>query len=41
MAVGYELRKTEITVVALTPGFLPSEAMLYYFGLGKRIGGMP
>ena len=33
VAMGYELRKRGITVVAVTPGFLRSEAMLERFGV--------
>jgi NAD(P)-dependent dehydrogenase (short-subunit alcohol dehydrogenase family) len=33
MAMGYELRKCGITAVAITPGFLRSEAMLERFGV--------
>jgi len=32
-AMGYELRKKNVAAVALTPGFLRSEAMLEYFGV--------
>jgi NAD(P)-dependent dehydrogenase (short-subunit alcohol dehydrogenase family) len=32
-AMGYELRKRKITCVAVTPGFLRSEAMLDHFGV--------
>ena len=33
MAMAYELRKTDIAAVAVTPGFLRSEAMLNRFGV--------
>lgn len=33
MAMAYELRKTQIAAVAVTPGFLRSEAMLDHFGV--------
>jgi NAD(P)-dependent dehydrogenase (short-subunit alcohol dehydrogenase family) len=33
MAMAYELRKTKITALAVTPGFLRSEAMLDRFGV--------
>jgi NAD(P)-dependent dehydrogenase (short-subunit alcohol dehydrogenase family) len=33
MIMAYELRKTEITALAVTPGFLRSEAMLDHFGV--------
>jgi len=36
MAMAYELRKTEIAAVALTPGFLRSEAMLDNFGVREE-----
>jgi NAD(P)-dependent dehydrogenase (short-subunit alcohol dehydrogenase family) len=32
-AMGYELRKKKVAAVALTPGFLRSEAMLEHFGV--------
>jgi hypothetical protein len=35
MIMAYELRKTEITALAVTPGFLRSEAMLDLFGVGE------
>ena len=35
-AMGYELRKRDITAVALTPGFLRSEAMLDHFGVTEE-----
>jgi NAD(P)-dependent dehydrogenase (short-subunit alcohol dehydrogenase family) len=35
MAMAYELRKTEIAAVAVTPGFLRSEAMLDRFGVSE------
>jgi NAD(P)-dependent dehydrogenase (short-subunit alcohol dehydrogenase family) len=36
MAMAYELRKTQIAAVAVTPGFLRSEAMLERFGVTER-----
>ena len=36
MAMAYELRKTKIAAVALTPGFLRSEAMLDRFGVSQE-----
>jgi NAD(P)-dependent dehydrogenase (short-subunit alcohol dehydrogenase family) len=36
MAMAYELRKTQITAVAVTPGFLRSEAMLENFGVKEE-----
>ncbi len=36
MAMAYELRKTEITALAVTPGFLRSEAMLDRFGVKEE-----
>jgi NAD(P)-dependent dehydrogenase (short-subunit alcohol dehydrogenase family) len=36
MAMAYELRKTEITALAVTPGFLRSEAMLDNFGVKEE-----
>jgi NAD(P)-dependent dehydrogenase (short-subunit alcohol dehydrogenase family) len=36
MAMAYELRKTEIAAVAVTPGFLRSEAMLDHFGVTEQ-----
>jgi len=33
MIMAYELRKTDICALALTPGFLRSEAMLDHFGV--------
>ena len=36
MAMGYELRKTQIAAIAVTPGFLRSEAMLERFGVTER-----
>jgi NAD(P)-dependent dehydrogenase (short-subunit alcohol dehydrogenase family) len=36
MAMAYELRKTDITAVAVTPGFLRSEAMLDKFGVKEE-----
>jgi NAD(P)-dependent dehydrogenase (short-subunit alcohol dehydrogenase family) len=36
MAMAYELRKTQIAAVAVTPGFLRSEAMLDNFGVKEE-----
>jgi NAD(P)-dependent dehydrogenase (short-subunit alcohol dehydrogenase family) len=36
MVMAYELRKTQITALAVTPGFLRSEAMLDNFGLTEE-----
>jgi NAD(P)-dependent dehydrogenase (short-subunit alcohol dehydrogenase family) len=36
MAMAYELRKTKITALAVTPGFLRSEAMLDNFGVKEE-----
>jgi NAD(P)-dependent dehydrogenase (short-subunit alcohol dehydrogenase family) len=36
MGMAYELRKTKITAVAVTPGFLRSEAMLDHFGVTEE-----
>ncbi|PYX29499.1 MAG: short-chain dehydrogenase [Acidobacteria bacterium] len=36
MIMAYELRKTEITALAVTPGFLRSEAMLDNFGVKEE-----
>jgi NAD(P)-dependent dehydrogenase (short-subunit alcohol dehydrogenase family) len=36
MAMAYELRKTQITALAVTPGFLRSEAMLDNFGVKEE-----
>jgi len=36
MAMAYELRKTSITALAVTPGFLRSEAMLDHFGVKEE-----
>jgi NAD(P)-dependent dehydrogenase (short-subunit alcohol dehydrogenase family) len=35
MIMAYELRKTEIASIAVTPGFLRSEAMLDHFGVAE------
>ncbi len=35
MIMAYELRKTNITALAVTPGFLRSEAMLEHFGVSE------
>ena len=34
--MAHELKKHRITAVAVTPGFLRSEAMLEYFGVGEE-----
>lgn len=36
MGMAYELRKTDIAAVAVTPGFLRSEAMLDHFGVTEQ-----
>ena len=36
MIMAYELRKTQITALAVTPGFLRSEAMLDHFGVKEE-----
>lgn len=36
MAMAYELRKTSVTALAVTPGFLRSEAMLDHFGVKEE-----